>query len=218
MDFPKIPRLREAMYVIGVTGGIGTGKTEVSKILECLGAEVINADLVGHEAYEPHTEGWREVVGAFGEEVLAAGGEVDRKKLGAIVFSDPGALKRLNAIMHPRIYGMIEERIETLGRNGWDVVVVEAALLLEANWTTLVSELWVTTSSDTRVVGRLQERNNLDEASIVARIRTQMPQEERVLHADAVIDNSGSLAELKDQVRQLWHARVPTAKEIDRKR
>ena len=123
------------MYVIGVTGGIGTGKTEVSKILECLGADVINADLVGHEAYEPDTEGWREVVEAFGEGILTAGGEVDRKKLGAIVFNNPGDLERLNAIMHPRIYRMIEERIETLGRGGRDIVVVEAALLLEANWT-----------------------------------------------------------------------------------
>ena len=205
------------MYVIGVTGGIGTGKTEVSKILECLGAEVINADLVGHEAYAPHTEGWRVVTEAFGKEVLATSGEVDRKKLGAIVFNDPGALKRLNAIMHPRIYSMIEERIETLGRSGRDVVVLEAALLLEANWTPLVSELWVTTSSEDRVVGRIQERNNLDESSIITRIRSQMPQEERVLHADAVIDNSGSLAELKAQVLQLWHARVSTVKEIDRK-
>ena len=205
------------MYVIGVTGGIGTGKTEVSNILECLGADVINADLVGHEAYEPDTEGWREVVEAFGEEILTAGGEVDRKKLGAIVFNDPGALKRLNAIMHPRIYRMIEERIETLGRSGRDVVVVEAALLVEANWIPLVSELWVTTSSEDRVVARLRQRNNLDDASIVTRVRSQMPQEERMSYAAAVIDNSGSLAELNDQVLQLWHARVPTSKEIERK-
>ena len=206
------------MRVIGVTGGIGTGKTEVSKILECLGAEVINADLVGHEAYEPHTEGWGAVVEAFGEKVLGTGGEVDREKLGAIVFGDPDALKRLNAIMHPRIYRLIEERIETLDRNGRDVAVVEAALLLEANWTPLVSELWVATSSEDTVVARLRERTDLDDASIGTRIRSQMPQEERVQYADVVIDNSGSLAELKQQVLQLWHARVPTSKEIDRRR
>ena len=198
------------MRVIGLTGGIGTGKTQVSDVLEELGARVINADRLGHEAYSPNTETWHEVVATFGEDVLAPTGEVDRKKLGAIVFNDPHALSRLNAIVHPRIYAMVEERIAELGRNGEDgVVVVEAALLVEANWTALTDEVWVTTSSEDEVIRRLQARNNLDEQAIRDRIDSQMPQSERAKHADVIVCNSGSLAELRDQVRQLWRSRGP---------
>ena len=131
------------MIVIGLTGGIGTGKSQVATILQDMGVEVINADVLGHQVYEPRTEGWREVVEAFGKDVLTPTGEVDRKKLGATVFSDPEALGRLNAIMHPRIYQMVEERLEGLKDEGRQVVVVEAALLVEANWVSLVDEVFI---------------------------------------------------------------------------
>jgi dephospho-CoA kinase len=196
------------MLVIGLTGGIGAGKTEVSKILRELGAAVINADLLGHEVYKPQTEGWREVVNQFGEGVLTPDGEVDRKKLGAIVFNDSEALKRLNAITHPRIYGMIEQQIRKLGEEGQEVAVVEAALLIEAGWKPLVSQVWVVTTSEEQALMRLRGRSNLSEDAARARIRSQMPQAERVKHADIVIDNRGSLAELRDQVMQAWfHSR-----------
>ena len=206
------------MFVIGLTGGIGTGKTQVSNMLEELGAAIINADLLGHEAYRPHTEAWQEVVEAFGKNILAPQGEVDRQKLGAIVFSDPEALSRLNSIMHPRIYRMVEERIAGSEKNGRDVVVVEAALLVEAGWTPLVSEVWVTISSEDRVILRVKGRADLDEEAIRARLRSQMPQSERMNHADAVIDNNGSLENLRDQVRQLWNSRVLAHKENSRQR
>ena len=196
------------MIVIGLTGGIGTGKTQVSRILRGLGAEVINADLVGHEAYEPDSEAWHEVVDAFGQGVLAASREVDRRKLGAIVFSNPEALKRLNAIMHPRMYEMIRERIEGLRKQETDVTVVEAALLLEANWTSLVDEVWVTTSTEEQVLQRLRANYNLDEKAIRARVQSQQPQAELERAADVVIDNSGDLAQLRDQVEALWNSRV----------
>ena len=201
------------MVVIGLTGGIGTGKTQVSTILEYLGAEIINADLLGHEAYRPQTETWRRIVETFGEGVLAESGEVDRKKLGATVFSGPEALGRLNAIMHPRIYQMIEERLEGLKDEGRQVVVVEAALFVEANWTPLADELWITTASEEQVIERLKARTNLDEEAIRARIRSQMPQEERLRHADVVIENDGSLGDLEDRVHHLWNSRVKVGKE-----
>ena len=206
------------MLVIGLTGGIGTGKTQVSTILEGLGAAIINADLLGHEAYRPHTEAWQEIVAAFGEGVLTTDGEVDRKKLGAIVFNDSEALRRLNAITHPRIYRMVEEQIRRLSEKGRGVVVVEATLLLEADWTSLVDEVWVTTASDDQVVRRLSSRNNLDEEAIRARTRVQMPQSERIKYADAVVDNTGSLAELRERVRQLWDSRVLAHKENSHQR
>lgn len=196
------------MLVIGLTGGIGTGKTEVSKILRELGAAVINADTLGHEVYRPHTEGWREVVQQFGEGILTPGGEVDRRKLGAIVFNDGAALARLNAITHPRIYAMIEQQIRKLAEEGHEVVVVEAALLIEAGWKSLVDQVWVVTTLESEALRRIMGRSNLGEEAARARVRSQMPQDERLRHADVIIDNSGSLAELRDQVKRAWNSQV----------
>ncbi len=200
------------MLVIGLTGGIGTGKSEVCGILSTLGAAVINADLVGHEVYCPQTEGWRRIVETFGKDVLGPTGAIDRKELGAIVFRDAEALKRLNAIAHPLIYARIEERIAELRGEGRMVAVVEAALLIEADWTPLVDEIWVVVSDEQNVIDRLRNRH-LDHASIRARISAQMTQSERVNHGDVVIDNDGTLAELTQSVEQLWGSRVARHKE-----
>ena len=143
------------MLVIGLTGGIGTGKSEAARHMVSLGATLIDADLVGHEAYQPHAEAWRQVVGAFGEGILQPNGEIDRRSLGAIVFSDPEQLARLNGIMHPLMARMVQERIDGLRADGADVVVVEAALLYEAGWDSLVQEVWVTDASEEAVIHRL---------------------------------------------------------------
>ena len=201
------------MFVIGLTGGIGTGKSQVAKILEDLGAAAINADLLGHEAYLPNTVTWQKIVDTFGKEVLSPGGEVDRKKLGGVVFGDPGQLERLNAIMFPRIYQMIEERIAGLDRDGRNTVVVEAALFLEAKWDPLAAEIWVTVSSEDAVVERLKSRNNFTEEAIKARIASQMPQDERVARADVVIDNDSGMDELRRRVEQLFEERGHSHKE-----
>ena len=201
------------MLTIGLTGGIGTGKSQVAEILEGLGAAVIDADLLGHEAYRPHTRGWEEIVEAFGEDVLASSGDVDRGKLGAIVFNDPAALGRLNAIMHPRMFDMIAERLASLRDEGNDVAVLEAALLIEANWQPLVDEIWVTTASEDEVVQRLEAQRGLDKEASQARIHSQMPQSERLSHADVAINNSGSVEELNRRVNRLWKSRVLACKE-----
>ena len=196
------------MRVIGLTGGIGTGKSEVSRILSQLGASIIDADKVGHEAYLPRTETWQEVVKTFGREILQSNEEIDRKKLGAIVFSDPKALEKLNEIVHPRIYKMIEERIKGLKERGEEEVVVEAALLIEANWAPLVDEIWVTTSPQDEVVRRTRDRSGLSEDTIRSRIRSQLPQEQRVKHADVVIENNEDLETLRVKVKSLWNSRI----------
>lgn len=198
------------MFVIGLTGGIGTGKTHVSQLLEDLGAAVVNADLLGHEVYTPHSEGWHAVIDAFGDRVVADNGEIDRRALGGIVFSDPAQLERLNAIMHPRIYALAEQRLNALSQEGETMAVLEAALLIEAKWTPLVNEVWVTVSPEADVISRLQQRNNLDEDAARSRINSQMPQAERVEHANVIIENNGTLEDLSSEVQNLWNKRVLT--------
>ena len=198
------------MFVIGLTGGIGTGKTYVSSLLKDSGAAIVNADLLGHEVYAPQSEGWQAVVDTFGEQIVAENGEIDRRALGGIVFSDENALLQLNAIMHPRIYSLTEQRLNALAERGENTAVLEAALLIEAKWTPLVDEVWVTVSPVTDIITRLQERNNMDEDTARSRINSQMPQSERVQHADVVLENAGSLEELSAKIQDLWNSRVLT--------
>ena len=192
------------MKVIGLTGGIGSGKSMVSQYLQELGAVLIDADKVGHEAYQPGTDTWRQLVAAFGEQILAPDNSIDRKKLGGIVFSNPESLARLNQIVHPRMYEMMKAQIDEYRRQGVKVVVLEAAILLEAGWNQLVDEVWITVAPESIVVERTRERTGLPEEQIVARIRSQMSSEERAKHADVVINNDGSLDELKAKVKELW--------------
>ncbi len=192
------------MKVIGLTGGIGSGKSTVSQLLSELGANVLDADKVGHQCYQPGTEAWKDVVDAFGEGIVAPDGSIDRKKLGAIVFGDPEALIRLNQIMHPRMYDMMADQIEECRLGGVEVVVLEAAVLFEANWTPLVDEIWVTVASEPTVVNRVKERTGLTEEQIRSRIRSQLSVEERTENADLVINNDGSLDELRSKVEELW--------------
>ena len=196
------------MLVIGLTGGIGTGKTEVCRLVHELGAVVINADQVGHEAYAPHSEAWEAVVKAFGREVLQANGEIDRRKLGGIVFADPAQLAILNGIMHPRMASIVREKLTGLEQAGTRVAVVEAAVLFEAGWDNLVNEVWTTESPVESVVARLQERNGLEPEEIRKRISSQMSSEERVARADQVVNNAGNLADLESSVKKIWKRRV----------
>ncbi len=196
------------MLVIGLTGGIGTGKSEAARHMVSLGAALIDADLVGHEAYRPHAEAWERVVEAFGEGILQPNGEIDRRSLGAIVFSDPEQLARLNGIMHPLMARMVQEKIDALRNEGKDVVVVEAALLFEAGWDSLVQEVWVTDASEEAVIHRLEQRNRMSEEEARKRLSSQMSRSERLERADHVIDNSGDLAKMKDEINELWETRV----------
>lgn len=191
------------MIVIGLTGGIGSGKSTVAQFMAELGAVVLNADEVGHEAYRPHTETWQELVSTFGSGILQVDEEINRKKLGEIVFADPQALTRLNQIVHPRMFRMMQERIGRWRERGVEVLVLEAAILFEANWTSLVDEIWVSIAPEEVVVQRLQEKG-LDPAQVRARIRSQLPTEERAKRANVIIDNNGDLAQLKAKVEALW--------------
>ena len=196
------------MLVIGLTGGIGTGKSEVARLLESLGAAPINADQIGHEAYTPHSETWNLVVDAFGEGILQETGEIDRRALGGIVFSDPEEMAKLNSIMHPQMASMVTDRIDSLRGDGAEVVVVEAAVLFEAGWETLVDEVWSTDSPVEIVVQRLQAARGISPEEARKRIDSQMDREERLGRSDVVVDNSGDVARLERTVRELWQSRV----------
>ena len=196
------------MKVIGLTGGMGSGKSTVSQLLAELGAVILDADGVGHEALKADTDVWHEVVAAFGRQILTPGGNIDHAKLGEIVFSKPEALQRLNQIMHPRMYDMVKAQLEEYRRQGVDVVVLEAPLLIEAGWTSLVDEVWVTVASESTVLRRLKERIGLSESDSLARLRSQLSSAERIKHADVIIDTDCSLDELKARVGELWRART----------
>lgn len=195
------------MKVIGLTGGIGSGKSTVSEFLVELGAVVIDADRVGHEAFKPDTEVWREVVAAFGRQILTPDGDINRKKLGEIVFRNPESLLKLNQIMHPRMYERVKAQLGEYRRQGVAVVVLEAPLLIEAGWTSLVDEVWVTVASEATVLNRLQEQKGLSRQESLARIHSQLSSAERVRRANVVIDTDCNLDELRARVGELWRGR-----------
>ena len=192
------------MIVIGLTGGFGSGKSTVSGMLQELGARVLDADKVGHQLYQPGTPVWKEVVAAFGPGIVQANREIDRKKLGEVVFKDPEALKRLNAIMHPRMFEAMKETLEGWRREGVKVAVLEAAILFEANWTPLVDQVWVTRALEEKVAERLGRDKGLSPAQVRSRLASQMSVEEKAKRAQVVIDNSGPLDKVRKQVEGLW--------------
>ena len=200
------------MLVIGLTGGIATGKTTVSEILRELGAEVLDADRVGHEAYLPDTPTYNDVVSTFGREIVREDRQINRGKLGAIVFSDPANMKKLTDIMWPRMADIVAERIEEQKTRGTEVMVVEAAVLLEAKWDSLTDEVWVTVSPEASMIERLAESRGLTEEQAKDRINSQMAVEERIKRADVVIHNDSGQGELRAQIEATWNSRVRTRK------
>jgi dephospho-CoA kinase len=192
------------MIVIGLTGGIASGKSTVARMLTELGAVVIDADKVGHEAFRPHTEAWRKVVAAFGKGILGHNEEIDRSKLAQLVFDDPKALKRLNSIMHPLMHEIVRQKIEGLHLEGVGVVVLEATLLIEAKWTDLVDQVWVTITPEADVVDRLVSQKGFKEQQARARIKSQTPISQRAKKADVVIENDSDVNTLKKRVEGLW--------------
>jgi dephospho-CoA kinase len=204
------------MKVIGLTGGIGSGKSTVSQFLAEWGAVVIDADEVGHDALRTDVELRHEVVAAFGRHILTPEGDIDRGKLGEIVFGDSESRVRLNQIMHPRMYNMVKAQLGDYRQRGVDVVVLEAPLLIEADWTLLVDEVWVVLASGATVLRRLKEKYGFSRSQSLARIHSQLSSKERLKYADVVINNDGSLDQLKIKVEELWRRlHAPGAGEAD---
>jgi dephospho-CoA kinase len=188
-------------HLIGLTGNIGTGKSTVAAMLAELGAEVIDADRVAHEVMQAGTPAHGRIVEAFGPEVLDPDGEIDRARLGAIVFADPAALVRLEAIVHPATLEAIDCRVAATSAG---VVVVEAIKLIESGMAERCDSVWVTTCRPEQQVHRIMGGRGLDRAQAEQRVRAQPPQEEKIVRADVVIDTTGSLARTRAQVRVAW--------------
>ena len=201
------------MRVIGLTGGIGTGKSEVSRILQKLGALVINADCLGHATYRPKTDTWQRIVDTFGEEVVNEEGEINRKRLGEIVFSEPEAKAKLDSITWPEIAKLARRRIESLRSQETDTIVFEAAVLIEAGWDSLVDEVWVTYSPRNTVIDRLKKRDRLPTEEINSRINAQVPLGEISKERQITIDNTSTLEELNARVKFLWESRTKESTE-----
>jgi dephospho-CoA kinase len=198
-------RMAGHIPVIGLTGGIGTGKSTVTQMLAKLGAAVIDADKVGHQIYRPDLPAWHEIVDTFGAEVLNTDRTINRQALGKIVFADPEGLRRLNRIVHPKMFDrMVELIAEVRAQGSVKAVVVEAAVLIEANWTPLADQVWVVVASEAVVVERLAKQRHLSPEQVRTRIAAQLPDDERLKHAQVVIRNDGSLEDVRDAVQRAW--------------
>ncbi len=204
------------MIVIGLTGGIAAGKSTAAELLREFGAVVIDADRLGHRSYEPGTPGFEKVVNAFGHDVVGKDGTIDRRILGGKVFGAPGELQRLNALIWPEIRTLIREEIAQIraaDKNA--VIVLEAAVLIEAEWQDLCNEIWVVHTSVPTAVERLRSRNGLTTEAAMARIDSQMSTKERLSYAQVKIDNSTTEADLRQRMAKAWSAlqgRLGTAK------
>jgi dephospho-CoA kinase len=190
--------------VIGLTGGIASGKSMVASILEQLGAVVIDADQLAREAVIPCQPAYHAIVEAFGEGILSRDLTIDRKALGKIVFSDPIARKRLEAITHPAIRTLAEERLKELRQAGTGIVFYMAPLLVEAGATSRVDEIWVVYADAETQIKRLMARDGIDRDEAEQRLAAQMPMEEKATYGRVVIDNRGAPEETERRVREVW--------------
>lgn len=193
------------MKRIGLTGGLASGKSTASGFFADQGAHVIDADKLGHRVYEPGTPGHSKVVETFGETVLAADGQIDRKALGGIVFGNPDQLKRLTDVVWPEIRRLAEEEMASFCEGEPDgIVVLEAAVLFEAGWEDAVDEIWVVVVDRDTAVDRAMARDNAPREAVESRLDAQLSNDERVRRADVVIENNGNLDNFMAQLEAAW--------------
>jgi dephospho-CoA kinase len=190
-----------AHYLIGLTGAIGTGKSTVLRLLEELGAKVIDADALAHQVIEPGKSAWQSVREAFGEDIVLPDGHIDRAKLAAIVFADPEALKRLEAIVHPAV---IVETMERIANAEEKVIVIEAIKLVEAGMHRWCDALWVVTCRPEQQRTRLLADRSMSAEEIEQRLAAQSSWDKKLRLADVIIENSGSVEETRQQVKREW--------------
>lgn len=191
--------------VIGLTGGIASGKSTVSAKLKELGAAVIDADILAREVVSKGEIAYNRIVQCFGEGILLPSGQINRKRLGGIVFSDKEKLALLNSITHPEIIRKVQDRIRELKAAGIRVIVVDAAILIEMGLHKYVDSVWVVTVDRETQIKRLIERDRFDYKESENRINSQFTNEVRRKYADVIIDNNKSIEEVGKRLEELWN-------------
>ena len=189
--------------IIGLTGGIATGKSTAAEYLEKKGAKIIDADQISHEISQKGEKGWELVVDEFGQEILREDGEFDREKLGEIVFSDFQKRKKLESLLHPLIIYEMKEQAHQYLENE-EIVVFMAPLLYEAGLARFCDQVWVVSSSEEKQVKRLEKRNNFNREEALKRIKSQMSLSEKENKADIIIENDSTIKALKSKLDLYW--------------
>jgi len=193
------------MLTIGLTGGIGSGKSTVTQILGEFGAPILDADKVAHTTYAPGGPAYDAVVAAFGTDIVAPDRTVDRRKLGAVVFGNPEQLNKLTSIVWPATFEALRRKVAELRASYAKLpIVVEAAILIEANWQPLFDEIWLVRAPREQVLSRIEIQRGAKPSETEARIRAQLSDEERAGHASLIIENNGSLEELRELLKEIW--------------
>ena len=193
------------MKIIGLTGGIASGKSTASEILRGFGAIIIDADVLARKVVEPGQPALEKIVQTFGENILKKDGTLNRKTLGEIVFQDEKKLKVLNSIVHPAVYRMTEKLFQKEKEKGKERIIYDCPLLIEEHLIDMVDEVWLIYVNRENQLKRLMERNHLTKKQAMSRIKSQLPLEEKKKYVDILIDNNGNLSDLQERLRKLWY-------------
>lgn len=191
--------------IIGLTGGIASGKSTIADYLRDLGAVVVEGDQLGHRVYEPGSSGFEKVVNEFGHDIVAEDGTIDRRVLGGKVFGAPEEMERLNGVMWPAIRELAEQEFIVISEHDSEAVVIfEAAVMIEAGWQDLVDEVWIITTNKEIAIDRLEKRNGYSREQALARIDSQMSNSERREYGDVKFNNSEDEDKLRSRVEYHW--------------
>lgn len=201
--------------VIGLTGGIASGKSTISSILKELGAYIVDADIIARSVVQKGEKAYNEIVQHFGRKILMANGEINRKKLGHIVFSDSEKLKLLNQITHPEIIGRIKDKVEEYKDVGAKVIVIDAAILIEVGLDWYCDSIWLVSVDKETQIRRLMERDKFAYSDALNRINSQYTNERKSQFADVIIDNNKPIEEVKKKVKELWNIIIQRGEAVE---
>ncbi|WP_028308319.1 dephospho-CoA kinase [Desulfitibacter alkalitolerans] len=205
------------MKVIGLTGGIASGKSTVASILAEFGATIIDADKVARDVVEPGQPAWRDIRKAFGEDALLADGSLNRQWLGNLIFNDPTKRQMLNSIIHPRIIEECQKILEHYKQAGEKAVILEVPLLIETGMDTMVDEVWLVAVEVETQISRLIKRDGLSRGQALKRIESQMSLEEKIPKADIIIDGQLTINKLRSYLKTLWNNILAIGVEVKEK-
>lgn len=202
--------------IIGLTGGIVSGKSTVARMFKDLGAKIVDADKLGHKVILPQGAAWKRIIKIFGKDILQKDQTINREKLGKIVFANQNLLKKLNKITHPEIIKLIKKEINLAKDDSKEekkILIIDAALVYETKIDRLMDKIIVVYLDEEEQLKRLIKRNNLSKKEALQKIKSQIPLKEKIEIADYVIDNSNSLGKTKEQVETIWQKIISLDKE-----